>query len=286
MVRGRRTPSIEGTVGVSSFRTGMATRSLFALALLAALAIWLALMFVPSLLGSDSTLWRIVHDRCVPHFVRGDGPAPCRAVDLRAGVENGYAVLKDLRGKAQHLLIPTANITGIESPELLRPGGMNYFAQAWTARTFVEEHLRHPLARWDVSLTVNSQLRRSQGQLHIHIDCVRQDVRDALRRLAPSIGDRWAPLDELLVGRQYRALRVLGDVLGDTDPFRLLATDEDAHSAMGEHSLVVVGADFGDQGPGFVILNGSVTSRIGEASNGEILQDHSCGLNPDLFTTP
>jgi len=34
----------------------MATRSLVALVLLAALAIWLALVFVPRLLGSDSTL--------------------------------------------------------------------------------------------------------------------------------------------------------------------------------------------------------------------------------------
>lgn len=264
----------------------MVTRLLIALAVLAVSSAWLAVVLVPRLLGTDGTLWRIVASQCVPHQLQGDGPAPCRLVDLKAGVENGYAVLKDLRGQAQHLLIPTARITGIESPVLLQPAVTNYFAWAWRARSFVEERLGHPLDRADVSLAVNSQLRRSQGQLHIHIDCVRADARDALRRLAPSIGDRWAPLGERLVGRQYRAVRVLGDELGDTDPFRLLASDDNARSAMGEHSLTVVGADFPGLGPGFVLLDGRVTSRFGEASNGEILQDHSCGLGPDLSSAP
>lgn len=271
---------------MSNFRLGLATRALVALIVLAALAVWPGLVLVPRLLGSDDTLWRIVHDQCVPHFVRGDGAAPCRAIDLRAGVENGYAVLKDLRGKAQHLLIPTSKITGIESSMLLRQGGTNYFARAWDARVFVEERLGHPLDRRDVSLAVNAPLRRSQGQLHIHIDCVRRDVREALHRLAPEIGDRWAPLSERLVSRRYRAVRVLGIDLGNTDPFRLLASDGDVHSAMGEHSLAVVGADFAGQGPGFVVLDGRVTSRFGEASNGENLQDHSCDLDPDSVSTP
>ncbi len=271
---------------MSNFRVRLATRTLIALAVLAAFAVCLTLVLVPRLLGSDGTLWRVVDGQCVPHQLRGDGPAPCRLIDLRDGVENGSAVLKDLRGKAQHLLIPTSKITGIESPMLLRPGATNYFARAWAARVFVEERLGHPLDRRDVSLAVNAPLRRSQGQLHIHIDCVRRDVREALHRLAPEIGDQWAPLSERLVGRQYRAIRVLGENLGDTDPFRLLASNGDAYSAMGEHSLTVVGADFLGQGPGFVILDGQVTSRFGEGSNGEVLQDHSCDLDPDSVNTP
>lgn len=259
-------------------RLGMSRRSLSTLAVLAAVSVWLAVTVVPTLLGNGGALWRIVHGECVPHQLRGEGPAPCSLVDLQGGVVKGYAVLKDLRGRAQFLLIPTARITGIESPVLLKPEVTNYFAQAWRARTFVEERLGHPLDRRDVSLAVNSRLRRSQGQLHIHIDCVRQDVRDALRRLAPSIGNRWTPLDEPLAGRRFRAMRVLGDDLGNKDPFSLLARDGDARSAMGEHSLAVVGADFPGEGPGFVILDGRVTSRFGEAANGEILQDHTCGL--------
>ncbi|MGU3663817.1 CDP-diacylglycerol diphosphatase [Methylobacterium sp. A49B] len=256
----------------------MSTRSLSSLAVLAAVAIWLAAEIVPKLLGNGGALWEIVHGECVPHQLRGEGPAPCSLVDLQGGVEKGYAILKDLRGRAQFLLIPTARITGIESPLLLEPGVTNYVAQAWRARTFVEERLGHPLDRRDVSLAVNSRLRRTQGQLHIHIDCVRRDVRDTLNRLASAIGDSWAPLSEPLNGRQFRARRVLGDDLGPTDPFMLLARDGDARSAMGEHSLAVVGADFPDGGAGFVILDGHVTSRLGEAANAEALQDHACGV--------
>ncbi|WP_163006165.1 CDP-diacylglycerol diphosphatase [Methylobacterium brachiatum] len=61
-----------------------------------------------------------------------------------------------------------------------------------------------------------------------------------------------------------------GEDLGDTDPFRLFATTSEARSAMGEHSLTIVGVDILGPGPGFVILDGQVTSRFGEGSNGEI----------------
>lgn len=253
-------------------------KSLGILAGLAALSIWPAVVLVPRLVGNSNALWAIVDRECVPHEQRGEGPAPCSLVDLQGGVEKGYAVLKDLRGRAQFLLIPTARITGIESPALLERGVTNYAAKAWRARTFVEGRLGHALDRRDVSLAVNSQLRRTQGQLHIHIDCVRRDVRDALDRLASSIGDRWAALPEPLAGRRFRAMRVLGADLDGADPFSLLADDDDARNAMGEHSLAVVGADFPGQGPGFVILDGHVTSRIGEAANAEALQDHSCAL--------
>ena len=246
------------------------------------LSIWPAVVLLPKLFGNGGALWAIVDRECVPHERRGEGPAPCSLVDLQGGVEKGYAVLKDLRGRAQFLLIPTARITGIESPMLLEPGVTNYAAKAWRARTFVEERLGHPLDRRDVSLAVNSQLRRTQGQLHIHIDCVRRDVRDTLNRLASSIGDRWAPLAEPLAGRQFRAMRILGDDLGSTDPFSLLADDDGARSAMGEHSLAIVGAYYPDKGPGFVILEGHVTSRLGEAANAETLQDHSCNLAAKL----
>jgi CDP-diacylglycerol pyrophosphatase len=259
-------------------RIGMSTRWLSLLAVLVAVSIWLAVDVVPKLLGNGGALWSIVHGACVPHQLRGEGPAPCSLVDLQDGVEKGYAILKDLRGRAQFLLIPTARITGIESPLLLEAGVTNYVAHAWRARSFVEGRLGHRLDRRDVSLAVNSRLRRTQGQLHIHIDCVRRDVRDTLVRLAPSIGDRWAPLAEPLAGRRFRAIRVLGDDLGATDPFTLLARDGDAGSAMGEHSLAVVGADFPGAGPGFVILDGHVTSRFGEAANAEALQDHTCAL--------
>jgi len=83
--------------------------------------------------ADPDALWKIVHGKCVPHVAAGEGPAPCGLVDLAGG----YAVLKDIRGATQFLLIPTARITGIESPEILAPDAPNYWQEAWEARRFV-----------------------------------------------------------------------------------------------------------------------------------------------------
>ena len=56
-------------------------------------------------------LWTIVHDQCVPHEQRNGDPAPCALVDLSGGENPGYAVLKDINGATQFLLIPTMRIT-------------------------------------------------------------------------------------------------------------------------------------------------------------------------------
>jgi len=80
--------------------------------------------------ADPNALWNIVHGQCVPGE-RGHGdPSPCAKVDLSAGEAAGFAVLKDIKGATQFLLIPTRHISGIESRALLAPGATNYFAAA------------------------------------------------------------------------------------------------------------------------------------------------------------
>ena len=79
-----------------------------------------------------NAIWKIVHDKCVPNQEDHGDPKPCAEVDLKNGVAHGYAVLKDLHGATQYLLIPTQRIVGIESPELLAPDAANYFYDAMT----------------------------------------------------------------------------------------------------------------------------------------------------------
>jgi CDP-diacylglycerol pyrophosphatase len=222
-----------------------------------------------------NALWDIVHGQCVPDQQQHRDPKPCAAVSLFGG----FAVLKDLVGPAQYLLIPTRQIPGIESPVLLAPFARNYFADAWRARGFVEQAVGHAMPRETLSLVINSQVGRSQNQLHIHIDCVRSDVRDALQRMAPSIGWRWAVLDEPLAGPHYRAMRVAGPTLFGHNPFKLLAWGvPGARADMGQHTLVVVGMQFG-RVPGFVILDDQADVAHGDWGNGEELQDHyACGM--------
>src|ERR1700758_5484462 len=138
--------------------------------------------------ADPDALWTIVHDRCVPDQQQYGDPAPCAWVNL-----NGYAVLKDIAGATQYLLIPTARITGIASPEILAPDATNYFAAAWRARYFVEGSAGQSLPRDWVSLAIYSEGGQSQNQLHIHIDCTRADVHEQLTQHAAEIRATWAP---------------------------------------------------------------------------------------------
>jgi CDP-diacylglycerol pyrophosphatase len=224
-------------------------------------------------------LWKLVHELCVANALQGRPPEPCTRVDLQDGPERGYALLKDAVGPVQYLLIPTARVPGIETAFLWTPEAPNYFAPAWRYRSYVEELLHRQLPRDAISLAVNSAVSRSQNQLHIHIDCTRAAVREAVARRLRDIGDGWAPFPELLAGHHYRAMRVLSAELDPADPFKLLARSlPEPKAMMGRHTLVAIGADFADGQPGFVLLDGQVDLPIGNVAHGTELQDHSCGL--------
>jgi CDP-diacylglycerol pyrophosphatase len=227
--------------------------------------------------ADPNALWTIVHDQCVVDVQQHHDPAPCSRVDLARGEDAGYAVLKDIVGDRQYLLIPTARIAGMESPEVLAPGATNYFAAAWQARSFVEQKAGGTIARDWMSLAINSAVARTQNQLHIHIDCLRADIHDTLRSAAGTIGPTWAPLPVPLSGHSYWAMSVSGADL-DANPFSLLADGlEGARTDMGSHTLVVVGATDVAGGPGFIILADRADAETG--AGGEELQDHdSCPL--------
>lgn len=225
--------------------------------------------------ADPNKLWEIVHGQCVPSEQRHGSAKPCVAVSLAGG----FAILKDRSGATQFLLIPTARVTGIESPAMLAPDAPNYFAAAWRGRGLVERALGHAMPIDTLSLAVNSEAGRSQNQLHIHIDCIRPDVRDALRDAAAKIGTRWAPLDVWLFGHHYSAMRVAGTTLAGHNPFKLLARGEPGAAAdMGHYTLVVVGMTFASHELGFVILADHADPTHGDNASGEELQDHACTL--------
>ena len=168
---------------------------------------------------------------------------------MDGGRPRGYAVLKDLVGATQFLVIPTERIAGIESPELVAPDAPNYFADAWRARSFVEQRAGRGLPRDWVSLAVNSATARSQNQLHIHIDCVRADVRGDLTARAEDISSTWSPFPVALAGQRYQAMAVPEADLAAANPFQLLA-DGPAAGDMGAATLVVVGNTGDDGRPG------------------------------------
>jgi CDP-diacylglycerol pyrophosphatase len=241
----------------------------------AALVVVCGFLGVGSAHADPNALWDIVSGRCVPDQQQHGDPAPCAEVD------GDSAVLKDLVGPNQYLLIPTARVTGIESPELLAPDAPNYFAAAWRARSFVDERAGWTIPRDWVSLAINSEDARTQDQLHIHIDCLRRDVYVALDGHAAAIGPQWAPFPVPLVGHRYSAIAVDGEDLDAVDPVQLLADGiPGARADMGKQTLVVVGAYRADGRPGFVILADHVDVALGDTAGGEALQDHAACPTP------
>jgi CDP-diacylglycerol pyrophosphatase len=245
----------------------------------AAIAAGLIAAFCGAATADRNALWTIVHDQCVPNQEAHHDPAPCEAVTLDGGVEQGYAILKDRNGATQFLLIPTRRISGIESPETLAPDIPNYWELAWQARSFVEARAKHKLA-WDmIGLAINPALRRSQDQLHIHIDCLRPDVRAALAEHIGEIGTQWTDLTFDLRGRRYTARRLDDAELAREDPFKLLARPRGgSNQDLAAETLVLVGARFGKDKNGFVLLADRGVPEKGIFAHGEDLLDHACAL--------
>ena len=237
-----------------------------------AIAAVVCVVLAPCVASADpDALWKIVHDRCVPGLAAGD-PAPCVQVEPA----EAYAVLKDLHGKLQFLVIPTDRVTGIESPLLLASNAHNYWADAWQARQFVEARAGRPIPREDLGLAVNSAYGRSQNQLHIHIDCISATVRQVLQANQARIGSAWSDLADALAGHHYRAMRLDGEDLGTRNPFKLLAEhDPAARADMGRYTLALIGAQL-PGGPGFYLLDARA-DNAGTASSEELL-DHDCAV--------
>ncbi|MDE2199205.1 MAG: CDP-diacylglycerol diphosphatase [Rhodospirillales bacterium] len=233
-------------------------------------ALALAAAIGPARADPDA-LWKLVHGRCVPNEMAHQLPAPCAYVDLTHGVGPGYVVLKDNspRKPTQFLVLPTARITGIEDPALLAPGAGAYFAAAWRARGRIGAILHRAVPDDWVALAVNSPAGRSQNQLHIHVDCVRADVRAALRAQKAAVGPAWAPFPVTLAGEHYSARLLVTRDLAADDPFRLLAR---SGARMADATLAVIGA-----GPGrFYLLSDHIDLAHGDRASAEELLASGC----------
>jgi CDP-diacylglycerol pyrophosphatase len=233
--------------------------------------------------AESSALWQVTNDQCVLHARAHEGTAPCRDVVLSTspdGRDAGHVILKDRRGVLQFLLIPTRRSSGIDDPALLAPGAPPYWAQAWDARRFMDELHGRPVPRDVVSLTINSAWARSQDQLHLHISCVREDLRARLLAAQAQVGEAWKPLEGGWMGHPYWVRRVMGETLDGEDPFRDVAAHvPGAADAMGHWTIGVIGARFADGRDGFFVMAGPVDVLAGSRGSAEYdAQDHDCAI--------
>jgi CDP-diacylglycerol pyrophosphatase len=242
--------------------------------------IWLALLAAlcsAAAMADPDALWKIVHEQCVPKQMAGLTPMPCAEVNL----DQGYAVLKDRVGAWQYLLIPTAQISGIESPALTQVNAPHYWQQAWRARAYMEQKTGRAIPRNDVALAINSAYGRTQRQLHIHISCVKPAVYQAVNAIKDSLGASWQTIPGALLDHHYQARRLdaLPGDLPAEEPFSLISKDmASSPDEMGHYSLAMLALTFSDGTPGFVLLLDHTDPKNGDMAAAEELQDHSCAI--------
>lgn len=221
--------------------------------------------------GNPDALREKVLEQCVPNQRQHHNPAPCTEVTPEAG----YVVFKDRNGPLQYLLMPTYRINGTESPLLTEPFTPNFFWLAWQARSFMSQKYGQAIPDSAVSLAINSRTGRTQNHFHIHISCLRKDVRAQLDDNMAKIGTRWLPLAGGLRGHEYLARRVTENELAQRSPFMMLAEEvPEARDHMGSYALAMVR----QSDDTFVLLATQRNLLAFNLASAEEIQDHQCDI--------
>jgi CDP-diacylglycerol pyrophosphatase len=132
------------------------------------------------------------------------------------------------------------------------------------------------LASDEISLAVNSRFARSQNQLHIHIDCVRPDVRETLRGIQAQVSSAWSRV--IIAGQEYEIKSLNADDLHNRNVFDLVSDHLPPGQLMDQETIVLVGVGGPRDGKsGFDLIAGRGGTG-GSTGHGEDLQDHSCAL--------
>ena len=235
-----------------------------------------------SLKNNSDILWNIVSQGCLPNQKSNNQPAPCaEVVFLGKGSDQGYAILKDRNGPLQYLLLPTTKISGIESPEIISKDAPNYFYYAWISRLHMLKKYNAVISDEDISLAINSSYGRSQNQLHIHISCIRPDVKILIHQNLESIEDTWSEFPGGILGHNYFARRISLEQFKEKNPLKLLANDfPEAKNKMNEFGLALLPIKEKNGLVDFILLVDHVDVLKMDKASVEEVQDHKC---PQLF---
>jgi CDP-diacylglycerol pyrophosphatase len=242
----------------------------FSSALALSLAFRPAAAFEGSFLGRNG-LWRVVHNICAPVSKVTGLALPCLAVDR----DKGFATVSAPGDDAHIVVTPLVRVSGVESPALLQPDASNYWADAWSQRGWVSKGAGRELAWSELGMAINSRPARTQDQLHIHVACVRPDVRRAADEAARQHGGKagWFNIDlRPLRLERYRA-RLLKTEELDRNIFAMVASDiPRARDYMALQTIALIGYEDASFGRGFILLDNS----YGAAAEG--LLDPDCNM--------
>ena len=150
-------------------------------------------------------MWLEIKKNCLDD--PNPGAADCVTVD------DHIVIARDSFKPSAFLVVARDPVCGIETPSIREPGAPNYWLAGWTHRGLVGDD-------WTVGLAINSEHRRSQNRLHIHLDRLCDSVAAALS--TPE------PLDSfsLPLLNPYRALTITIADLPHLNVFALVAAAE------------------------------------------------------------
>lgn len=218
---------------------------------------------------NSNALWQIISQKCVPNMAKSGNPAPCQQVNTA----QGYVTLKDLNGPLQFLLMPIEKITGMESPIILEPTTPNLFAAAWQQRSLLAKKRGAAIDDSALSLAINAQYGRSQNQLHIHISCLRPDIRQQLDSMTARLNEQW---QSATLRKHHYLIRTLSTAeLAQQSAFIRLAEEvPNARSEMGKYGLALVALSDGR----LALLALERNWLKLNSGSAEELQDHQCQI--------
>ncbi|UKG74283.1 CDP-diacylglycerol diphosphatase [Serratia marcescens] len=243
---------------------------------------WLLVLGVLSLTGCarSDALWGVVDKLCMANYQQKRDPTPCEQIYMPQGKAQGFSVLQNPRYPYHFILVPTAPLSGIESPQLLAGERTDYFGYAWLMRYRLAAEYGGPVPDDMLGMAINSAYGRSQNQLHIHLTCLREDVRRQLQAERPYIQEQWRPLPDKLLRHTYYARRVMQPTAMGIYPIKDLADYFHlSPQQLAEYGVALVPTTFAGQ-RGFILLASKRGWDVGNRASVESLLDKECAILP------
>jgi CDP-diacylglycerol pyrophosphatase len=149
---------------------------------------------------------------------------PCLAVNQGDEGRPGYVVIRAPDRTTHIIVVPIAAIDGIEDHRLLKPPAGEYWRAALAARSYVVSAARLPVVLSRVALAINSELTRSQDQLHIHAECVRPEIAASLFGQKRVVGIGWTRSQRVVAGTYPYLQTITSDQIASGNLFEILAS--------------------------------------------------------------
>jgi CDP-diacylglycerol pyrophosphatase len=196
---------------------------------------------------------------------------PCLAVDLGDKNRPGTAVLRAPGQPTHTVVMPTAAVVGLEAPPLQQAPGNAYWKAALAARSYVVSTLKGGLSVEQVGIAVNAENGRTQDQLHIHLDCIKPNVRAALQRHSHRLREAWIGFPVRLERSYFMARRIDAAEVNSFNPFAALMQLPGREPDLRMTSFAIIPDAHTDRSKNFIML-----AYRAPKAHAEMLLDHSC----------